>query len=84
MKKKTCHRNFARRSVRGLKQLFPSYTIERENEGRCENPGRRNNMDYFFICARLELFCDFLQFDWLHERAAFYDILVRGPKELFF
>ena len=39
---------------------------------------------YFFICARLELFCDFLQFDWLHERAAFYDILARGPKELFF
>ena len=39
---------------------------------------------YFFICARLELFCDFLQFDWLHERVAFYDILARGPKELFF
>ena len=39
---------------------------------------------YFFICARLELFCDFLQFDWLHERAAFHDILARGPKELFF
>ena len=38
----------------------------------------------FFICARLELFSDFLQFDWLHERAAFYDILARGPKELFF
>ena len=43
-----------------------------------------NNEDYFFICARLELFCDFLQFDWLHERAAFHDILARGPKELFF
>ena len=40
--------------------------------------------NYFFICARPELFCDFLQFDWLHERAAFYDILARGPKELFF
>ena len=39
---------------------------------------------YFFICARLELFFYFLQFDWLHERAAFYDILARGPKELFF
>ena len=39
---------------------------------------------YFFICARLELFCDFLQSDWQHERAAFYDILARGPKELFF
>ena len=39
---------------------------------------------YFFICAPLELFCDFLQFDWLHERTAFYDILARGPKELFF
>ena len=28
----------------------------------------------FFICA---------QSDWLHERAAFYDILARWPKELF-
>ena len=39
------------------------------------------NKFYFFICARLELFCDFLQFDWLHERAAFYDILARGTDE---
>ena len=38
---------------------------------------------YFFICARLELFCDFLQYDWLHERAAFYDILAPG-QELFY
>ena len=43
-----------------------------------------NTYIYFFICARPELFCDSLQFDWLHERAAFYDILARGPKELFF
>ena len=41
-------------------------------------------MYYFFICARLELFCDFLQSDWLHERAAFYDILASGPGELFY
>ena len=26
---------------------------------------------YFFICARLELFCDFPQSDCPHERAAF-------------
>ena len=39
-----------------------------------------NNKTYFFICARPELFCDFLQFDWLHERAAFYDILARGAR----
>ena len=32
-----------------------------------------------FICARLELFCDFKQSDFLHERAAFYDILARVP-----
>ena len=38
----------------------------------------------FFICARLELFCDFLQFDLLHERAAFYDILAHRPNELFY
>ena len=39
---------------------------------------------YFFICARLELFSYFLQSDWLHKRAAFHDILVRKPKELFY
>ena len=44
----------------------------------------KDNGLYFFICVRLELFYDFLQFDWLHEWAAFYDILARGPKELFF
>ena len=43
-----------------------------------------NKLYYFFICERLELFCDFLQFDWLHERAAFYDILGHGPKEIFY
>ena len=37
-----------------------------------------NNFYNFFICAQLELFCDFQQFDWLHEWAAFYDILARG------
>ena len=42
---------------------------------------RENNVHLFFICARLELFCDFLQSDWLHEWAAFYDILAGGPKE---
>ena len=35
----------------------------------------------FIFVYRLELFCDFLQFDWLHERAAFYDILARGSKK---
>ena len=34
---------------------------------------RENNVHLFIICARLELFCDFLQSDWLHERVAFYD-----------
>ena len=51
--KKTCHRNLARRPVRGLKQLFPSYTIERENEGRCENPRNQNNTKYF-VCVHEE------------------------------
>ena len=37
-----------------------------------------------FIFAQLELFCDFLQFDWLLERAAFHNILTRRPKELFY
>ena len=30
---------------------------------------------YFFICACLLIFFDFLQSDWLQQRAAFYDIL---------
>ena len=30
---------------------------------------------YFFICACLVIFFDFLQSDWLEQRAAFYDIL---------
>ena len=42
---------------------------------------QENNVHSFIICARLELFCDFLQSDWLHERVAFYDILPGGPKE---
>ena len=44
-------------------------------------PGSKLNI-YFFICARLELFCDFLQFDWLHERAAFHDILPLGALDM--
>ena len=44
---------------------------------------RENNVHLFFLCARLELFCDFLQSDWLREWAAFYDILAGGPKEFF-
>ena len=42
----------------------------------------QNTLFRFYICARLEIFCDFLQIDWLRERAAFYDILARGPIEL--
>ena len=44
---------------------------------------RENDVHLFFICARLELFCDFLQSDWLQERAAFCNILAGGPKEFF-
>mgnify|MGYP002804243368 CR=1 FL=1 len=36
---------------------------------------------YFYICARLESFCDFLQSDRLHQRAAFHNIFAPGPKE---
>jgi hypothetical protein len=35
---------------------------------------RLGQVHYFFICVELVLFCDFLQFDWLREQAAFYDI----------
>ena len=31
--------------------------------------------NYFFICACLVIIFDFLQSDWLQQRAAFYDIL---------
>ena len=36
---------------------------------------------YFFICACLLIFFDFLQSDWLHQRAAFYDILTVVPSK---
>ena len=38
---------------------------------------------YTFVCERLKLFCDFLQFDLQHELVAFYKIFARGPNELF-
>ena len=46
----------------------------------------KNKVNYFFICACQVIFFDFLQSDWLQQRAAFYDILTadRGPKVLFF
>ena len=39
-----------------------------------------NNFSYFFICACLLIFFDFLQSDWLQQRAAFYDILTAVQK----
>ena len=39
---------------------------------------------YFFICACLVIFFDFLQSDWLQQRAAFYDILTVVQKSYFF
>ena len=41
-------------------------------------------MIYFFICACLLIFFDFLQSDWLQQRAAFYDILTVVQKCYFF
>ena len=38
----------------------------------------------FFTCACLVIFFDILQFDWLQERAAFYDILTVVQKCHFF
>ena len=43
-----------------------------------------NNIFYFFICACLLIFFDFLQSDWLQQRAAFYDILTVVQKCYFF
>ena len=43
-----------------------------------------NNYIYFFICACLLIFFDFLQSDWLQQRAAFYDILTVVQKCYFF
>jgi hypothetical protein len=42
----------------------------------------KNN--YFFICACLVIFFDFLQSDWLQQRAACYDILTVVQKSYFF
>ena len=39
---------------------------------------------YFFIFACLLIFFDFLQSDWLQQRAAFYDILTVVQKCYFF
>ena len=38
----------------------------------------------FFICACLVIFFDFLQSDWLQQRAAFYDIMTVVQKCYFF
>jgi hypothetical protein len=38
---------------------------------------------YFFICACLVIFFDFLQSDWLQQRAAFYDIVTVVQKRYF-
>ena len=70
-------------------RCFPRLRLGKHRQSRvhktyCFPRSQSISVNYFFICARLELFCDFLQFDWLHERAALYDILARGPKELFF
>ena len=43
-----------------------------------------NNYIYFFICACQVIFFDFLQSDWLQQRAAFYDILTVVQKCYFF
>ena len=40
-----------------------------------KTPQAMNTNIYFFICACLVIFFDFLQSDWLQQRAAFYDIL---------
>ena len=39
---------------------------------------------YFFLCACLLIFFDFLQSDWLQQRAAFHDILTVVQKCYFF
>jgi hypothetical protein len=39
---------------------------------------------YFFLCACLVIFFDFLQSDWLQQRAAFYDIVPVVQKSYFF
>ena len=43
-----------------------------------------HNFHYCFICACLLIFFDFLQSDWLQQRAAFYDILTVVQKCYFF
>jgi hypothetical protein len=42
-----------------------------------------NKFIYFFICACLVIFFDFLQFDWQQQRATFYDILTVVQKSYF-
>jgi hypothetical protein len=39
---------------------------------------------YFFICACLVIFFEFLQSDWLQQRAAFYDIFTVVQNSYFF
>ena len=82
-----------RKSIKKKNEFFKIYLKNKCEYNHCKYKIYRNKLKhliivskkfYFFICAQLELFCDFLQFDWLHERAAFHDILARGPKELFF
>ena len=52
---------------------------------RCPQKDNRIISEFIFLFVH-ELFCDFLQFDWLHERAAFYDILASASifKEIYF
>ena len=76
---------------------FLGYRDRAENDpiyGRLRDPTkdrrpkqtREENIksNYFFICACLVIFFDFLQSDWLQERAAFYDILTVVQKSYFF
>jgi hypothetical protein len=44
----------------------------------------RKYRELFFICACPVIFFDFLQSDWLQQRAAFYDILTVVQKSYFF
>ena len=68
-----------------LKNVLPKSQKRPETEGRGTLLRQGENIfHYFFICACLLIFFDFLQSDWLQQRAAFYDILTVVQKCYFF
>ena len=81
MKNKILYFTLTRFFHRHVQKVQTNYSVGRKSSTRrlgvqlLYDGSIVNNPIYFFICACLVIFFDFLQSDWLQQRAAFYDIL---------